>query len=248
MFAVAFHPDYVANGFFFVSYTNNAGDSVVARYEVSAGDPDVANPASAVVLLTVDQQTRLPLKITTRRPDGQLSKVVAYRELKLGDQAVKLPKPRLGARRSIPKGTVDEAIAFTPLEPAYLPAGFVLSDCSVSGVTVKKLRTTYTDGILRLQLTQQRIPTPAQMETEYALKYGARRAGWHMRRYRARCLRALTRDAPKAPDGSVVARRRHSGRRRVVELTVGDLRVTLHAPRDLSDEESAHVLRSLRTP
>jgi len=54
LFATAFHPDYATNGFFFVSYTNNAGDSVVARYEVS-GDVDVANPASGVVLLTVDQ-------------------------------------------------------------------------------------------------------------------------------------------------------------------------------------------------
>lgn len=54
LFAVAFHPDYATNGFLFVSYTNNAGDSVVARYAVSA-DPDAADPASGVVLLTVGQ-------------------------------------------------------------------------------------------------------------------------------------------------------------------------------------------------
>ncbi len=54
LFATAFHPDYASNGFFFVSYTNNAGDSVVARYQVS-GDVDEADPASGVVLLTIAQ-------------------------------------------------------------------------------------------------------------------------------------------------------------------------------------------------
>ncbi len=60
LFSVAFHPNYTSNGYFFVSYTEAGGggsdvDSVIARYEVSAGDPDVANPASEVRLIELAQ-------------------------------------------------------------------------------------------------------------------------------------------------------------------------------------------------
>ncbi len=54
LFSVAFHPNYSQNGLFFVNYTNLSGATVVARYSVS-GDPNVANPASAQVLLTIAQ-------------------------------------------------------------------------------------------------------------------------------------------------------------------------------------------------
>ncbi len=54
LLSVAFHPRYAANGFFFVDYTNNSGDTVIARYSVS-GNPDVASPASEVILMTLDQ-------------------------------------------------------------------------------------------------------------------------------------------------------------------------------------------------
>lgn len=45
LLSMAFHPQYQTNGFFFVYYNNNAGNIVVARYKVSAGNPNVANPA-----------------------------------------------------------------------------------------------------------------------------------------------------------------------------------------------------------
>ncbi len=54
LFSVAFPPDYATSGAFYVDYTNTAGNSVIARYRVSA-DPDRADPASAEVLLTVKQ-------------------------------------------------------------------------------------------------------------------------------------------------------------------------------------------------
>jgi len=54
LFSVAFPPDYAQSGVFYVDYTNTAGDSVVARYQVS-DDPDRADPASAEALLTVEQ-------------------------------------------------------------------------------------------------------------------------------------------------------------------------------------------------
>ncbi len=55
LLSVAFHPHYAQNGRFFINYTNNNGDTVVARYDVSATDPNRADPASAVQILFVDQ-------------------------------------------------------------------------------------------------------------------------------------------------------------------------------------------------
>ncbi len=54
LLSVAFHPRYAENGFFFVNYTNVRGDTVIARYQVSA-DPNRADPASARTLLTITQ-------------------------------------------------------------------------------------------------------------------------------------------------------------------------------------------------
>jgi hypothetical protein len=57
---IAFHPSYASNGYFFVSFTEdgttwpNAG-SVIARYQVSAGDPNVADPASEARLIDAAQ-------------------------------------------------------------------------------------------------------------------------------------------------------------------------------------------------
>jgi glucose/arabinose dehydrogenase len=55
LLGLAFHPAYAANGWLYVYYTNPAFDSVVARYTVSAANPNVADPASALVVLTVTQ-------------------------------------------------------------------------------------------------------------------------------------------------------------------------------------------------
>jgi glucose/arabinose dehydrogenase len=55
LLGLAFHPDYVNNGFFYVYYTDKEGDTVVARYTVSADNPALADPASAKTLLAFDQ-------------------------------------------------------------------------------------------------------------------------------------------------------------------------------------------------
>src|SRR5215210_6991098 len=55
LLSLAFHPDYANNGDLFVDYTDANGDTVVARYQVSAADPNRADPASAQVILSVDQ-------------------------------------------------------------------------------------------------------------------------------------------------------------------------------------------------
>jgi glucose/arabinose dehydrogenase len=52
---MVFHPRYAENGFFFVDYTDENGDTQIVRYTVSVDDPDRADPASAVTILSVDQ-------------------------------------------------------------------------------------------------------------------------------------------------------------------------------------------------
>jgi glucose/arabinose dehydrogenase len=54
LLGLAFHPQYAQNGRFFVNYTDNNGDTVLARFQVS-GDPNVADPNSEVKILGVDQ-------------------------------------------------------------------------------------------------------------------------------------------------------------------------------------------------
>lgn len=54
LLGLAFHPDYAANGQFFVNYTDLNGDTVIAHYTVSS-DPALADPASAEILLTIPQ-------------------------------------------------------------------------------------------------------------------------------------------------------------------------------------------------
>ncbi|MBN9284684.1 MULTISPECIES: PQQ-dependent sugar dehydrogenase [unclassified Flavobacterium] len=55
LLGLAFHPNYSTNGFFYVNYTNTAGNTVISRYSVNSGNPDVANASSASILLTITQ-------------------------------------------------------------------------------------------------------------------------------------------------------------------------------------------------
>lgn len=53
LLSLAFHPNYTTNGRFFIYYTNINGDITIARYNVSAADPDLADNSSGVILLTI---------------------------------------------------------------------------------------------------------------------------------------------------------------------------------------------------
>lgn len=53
LLGLAFHPNYASNGYFFVNYTNTAGNTVIARYSVSA-NPNVAN-TTGTILMTIAQ-------------------------------------------------------------------------------------------------------------------------------------------------------------------------------------------------
>lgn len=55
LLGLAFSPHYRDDGAFYIDYTNTAGNTVVARYRVSASDPNRADPASAQILFTVVQ-------------------------------------------------------------------------------------------------------------------------------------------------------------------------------------------------
>jgi glucose/arabinose dehydrogenase len=54
LLSVAFHPNYASNGYFYINYTNTGGHTVIARYTVS-NDPNLADPTSALTVLTVVQ-------------------------------------------------------------------------------------------------------------------------------------------------------------------------------------------------
>ncbi len=55
-----FDPDYSNNGFFYVNYTKNGtnfGDTIIARYSVSAGNPNIADPNSGVIIMRIFQHS-----------------------------------------------------------------------------------------------------------------------------------------------------------------------------------------------
>lgn len=54
LLGLAFHPNYTTNGYFFVNYTNISGNTVIARYSVNSGNPDIAN-TTATILMTISQ-------------------------------------------------------------------------------------------------------------------------------------------------------------------------------------------------
>ena len=55
LLGMAFHPDYVNNGYFFVHYNKSNGDTRISRFSVSADNPNLANPDSELVILEADQ-------------------------------------------------------------------------------------------------------------------------------------------------------------------------------------------------
>ena len=55
LLGLTFHPDYTTNGYFYVNYTDNSGDTQVSRFSVSGGDPDVADPGSEFPIIDYNQ-------------------------------------------------------------------------------------------------------------------------------------------------------------------------------------------------
>lgn len=57
LLSLAFHPDYENNRYFFVYYTNVAGDLSLVRFQTQAGNPNAADESSGVILLTIPHPT-----------------------------------------------------------------------------------------------------------------------------------------------------------------------------------------------
>ncbi len=55
LLSMAFDPNYRKNGFFYVAFNNRNDDTRVARYRVERNHPNIANPASKVILAKVHQ-------------------------------------------------------------------------------------------------------------------------------------------------------------------------------------------------
>lgn len=54
LLGLAFHPDYANNGYFYVNYINNAGNTQVSRFSVT-GDPEIADPGSELPIIDYNQ-------------------------------------------------------------------------------------------------------------------------------------------------------------------------------------------------
>lgn len=55
LLGMAFHPNYAANRYFYVNYTDVNGDVRLSRFQASTGDPDSAVLTSESILLTVQE-------------------------------------------------------------------------------------------------------------------------------------------------------------------------------------------------
>ena len=55
LLGLAFHPDYINNGYFYVNYIDNFGNTQISRFSVSTSDPSIADPDSEFQILEVEQ-------------------------------------------------------------------------------------------------------------------------------------------------------------------------------------------------
>ncbi len=55
LLGLAFHPNYATNGYFYVNYINNSGNTVISRFTKSTANPDIADDTSELQLLTYTQ-------------------------------------------------------------------------------------------------------------------------------------------------------------------------------------------------
>jgi glucose/arabinose dehydrogenase len=55
---IVFDPAYASNGFFYIAYTQSDRNAALVRYHVSSDNPDLADPASAKVILIIPHLTQ----------------------------------------------------------------------------------------------------------------------------------------------------------------------------------------------
>ena len=71
LLGLAFSPDYAQNGLFYVDYTVAGNDIRVVQYQRSASNANLANPASARLVLAIDHH------LYTNHKAGQLARGLA---------------------------------------------------------------------------------------------------------------------------------------------------------------------------
>lgn len=55
LLGLAFHPNYEENGQFYINYTDRNGGTVIARYQVSLSNPNIADSGSAEIIFQISQ-------------------------------------------------------------------------------------------------------------------------------------------------------------------------------------------------
>ena len=55
LLGLAFHPDYTNNGYFYVNYIDNSGDTVISRFSRDTSNPSAADPTSELIILSYFQ-------------------------------------------------------------------------------------------------------------------------------------------------------------------------------------------------
>lgn len=55
LLGLAFHPNYASNGYFYVNYIDRNENTRVCRFQVSSTNPNLANPASEVLIMFIQQ-------------------------------------------------------------------------------------------------------------------------------------------------------------------------------------------------
>jgi glucose/arabinose dehydrogenase len=55
LLGLVFHPNYATNGYFYVNYTDTSSNTHISRFQVFSETPNLADPDSEVILLTIEQ-------------------------------------------------------------------------------------------------------------------------------------------------------------------------------------------------
>ena len=114
LLSIAFHPDFEISGEAFLSYTDLAGQNVIARYRVSGDDPNALDPTTAEILFT---QTQIFLNHNGGQlafgPDG-------YLYFGIGDGGTANDPAFMGQNTQTLLGTILR------LDVDALPAGYVV--------------------------------------------------------------------------------------------------------------------------
>src|SRR5262245_21962493 len=55
LLGLAFDPNFAQNGYIYVNLINLSGDTEIRRYQVSANNPNLIDPASATLIIAIDQ-------------------------------------------------------------------------------------------------------------------------------------------------------------------------------------------------